>query len=409
MEHLSVEGRAIYDTITTAATAQHAQHKEEISSLIDKSVNEAVDAAMVRSVNKEVRTCISKATADMQMYSDGVETALNRNLEALRSQLGLAAYSDEPDPSRIAAGDAETGQLGHRVESTTRGPGVRASGPYIPPPARGMRRNQSTIHVPRSFDVGDDTADFPSRHRMPKMDVPKFDGDQPKLWQIQCEDYFDMYETSPTLWVRLASLQFTGPAARWLSSIKSSIRKYTWPEFCQEVVSRFGRNQHQSLIRRLYKLTQTGSVEEYVTQFSELIDQLAGYEDALDSLHYVTRFIDGLKPSVKVFVACQLPQDLETAYNIALVQEEVGDGLIVQHSSSVIPRRARALPQLPIRPNDSVKPHEAVRSSDDKLAALKNYRRAKGLCFTCGERWAKEHKCQPTVQLHVVQEMVEFL
>uniref|UniRef100_A0ACD5VKX1 Uncharacterized protein n=1 Tax=Avena sativa TaxID=4498 RepID=A0ACD5VKX1_AVESA len=253
MENLSAEERAIYDTITTAATAQHAQHKHEISNLIDQSVNEAVDAAMARTVNKEVRACISKATADMQIYSDGVETALNRNLEALRNQLGLAAYSDEPDPSRISTGDVETGQFGHRVESTTRRPGVGASGPYIPPPARGMRRKQNPLHVPRSFDMVDDTADLPSRHRMPKMDVPKFDGDQPKLWQIQCEDYFEMYETSPALWVRLASLQFTGPAARWLSSIKSSIRKYTWSEFSQEVVLRFGRNQHQSLIRRLYK------------------------------------------------------------------------------------------------------------------------------------------------------------
>ena len=91
------------------------------------------------------------------------------------------------------------------------------------------------------------------------------------------------------------------------------------------MVLRFGRNQHQSLIRKIYKLVQTGLVEEYVHQFSELIDQLAGYEDTPDNLHYVTRFVDGLKPHVRVIVAVQLPQDLETAYNIALVQEEVSD------------------------------------------------------------------------------------
>jgi hypothetical protein len=50
------------------------------------------------------------------------------------------------------------------------------------------------------------------------MDVPRFDGEHPKLWQIQCEDYFEMYETSPVLWVRLASLQFIGPATRHLSN-----------------------------------------------------------------------------------------------------------------------------------------------------------------------------------------------
>lgn len=114
-------------------------------------------------------------------------------------------------------------------------------------------------------------------------------------------------------------MQFTGPASRWLNSIKSSLKKFTWSEFYQEVIARFGRNQHQSLIRRLYKLVQTGSVEEYVNQFAELIDQLAAYEAKLDPLHYVTRFLEGLKPAVRLLVAVQLPRDLDTAYTIALV------------------------------------------------------------------------------------------
>jgi hypothetical protein len=43
------------------------------------------------------------------------------------------------------------------------------------------------------------------------------------------------------------------------------------------------------------------------------------------------------------------------------------------------------------------------------VVLLKTERRAKVLCFTCGEHWFKEHKCKATVQLHVVQEMVQFL
>lgn len=44
--------------------------------------------------------------------------------------------------------------------------------------------------------------------------------------------------------------------------------------------------------------------------------------------------------------------------------------------------------------------------NDDKLAALRNYRRAKGLCFKCGERWGKEHNFPATVQMHVVEELL---
>lgn len=57
------------------------------------------------------------------------------------------------------------------------------------------------------------------------------------------------------------------------------------------------------------------------------------------------------------------------------------------------------------RPESSRAAQNAV---EDKLTALKSYRRAKGLCFTCGEKWAREHQCKASVQLHVVQEMLEF-
>ena len=46
---------------------------------------------------------------------------------------------------------------------------------------------------------------------------------------------------------------------------------------------------------------------------------------------------------------------------------------------------------------------------DDKIAALRNYRRAKGLCFTCGERWGRDHRCGPTVPLHVVEELLAMI
>jgi hypothetical protein len=31
--------------------------------------------------------------------------------------------------------------------------------------------------------------------------------------------------------------------------------------------------------------------------------------------------------------------------------------------------------------------------TDEKLAALKEFRRRNGLCFKCGEKWSHNHKC----------------
>lgn len=33
----------------------------------------------------------------------------------------------------------------------------------------------------------------------------------------------------------------------------------------------------------------------------------------------------------------------------------------------------------------------------------------RGLCFKCGERWGPGHQCGPTVQLHIVEEILEIL
>nr|CAH67280.1 OSIGBa0111L12.7 [Oryza sativa] len=45
----------------------------------------------------------------------------------------------------------------------------------------------------------------------------------------------------------------------------------------------------------------------------------------------------------------------------------------------------------------------------DRLSALKSYRRSKGLCFVCGEKWGRDHKCASSIQLHVVQELLDVL
>jgi hypothetical protein len=48
-------------------------------------------------------------------------------------------------------------------------------------------------------------------------------------------------------------------------------------------------------------------------------------------------------------------------------------------------------------------------SSDDKFHVLKQYRRARGLCDRCAEKWVPGQRCAPTVQLHVIQEMWDLL
>lgn len=108
---------------------------------------------------------------------------------------------------------------------------------------------------------------------------------------------------------------------------------------------------------------------------------------------------------------------------MALMYEELGDGgnpWSVQSSTPAAPRRSQAQqapPPLPAPPPrwisktvEEKKNSEAARSlADDKWSNLKAYRWAKGLCFFCSEKWGRDHQCKASIQLHIVQEMIDCM
>uniref|UniRef100_A0ACD5VQZ5 Uncharacterized protein n=1 Tax=Avena sativa TaxID=4498 RepID=A0ACD5VQZ5_AVESA len=117
-----------------------------------------------------------------------------------------------------------------------------------------------------------------------------------------------------------------GAAATWLEAYLYKFPQSNWSEFMKAVQARFMRNQHQVLLRRLYHIQQTGTVEDYVQRFSDLIDRILAYDSHQDPLHYLTRFLDGLKPVVRVLVSIQKPDTLDEAASLALLWEELADG-----------------------------------------------------------------------------------
>jgi hypothetical protein len=221
-------------------------------------------------------------------------------------------------------------------------------------------------------------------------------------------------------------MYFDGPAAKWLQSVESRAKFLSWHDFCKMVHDRFGRDQHEILIRQPFHIKQSGSVVDYVEQFVQLVDQLSAYTSSIDPLYYTLRFIDGLREDIRSIVLVQRPQDLDTACVLAALQEEAGESYKRRdykklesdyHSKQVfkgpLPLPAPSLrdkqPTLSAVPDS--RPHDALKTSysvDAKASALHAYRRAMGLCYKCNEKWSKDHKCSPVVQLHAVQELWEL-
>ena len=112
-----------------------------------------------------------------------------------------------------------------------------------------------------------------------------------------------------------------------------------------------------------------------------------------------------------------LPQDLDTTSSLALLQEEATQDLLPKRFESsnssknttndaVKPVQASGWAHSKQVPEDKkpIRPAKSKSSIDERFQALKNYRRSKGLCFKCGEKWGPNHKCPPTVSLHAMEE-----
>lgn len=141
-------------------------------------------------------------------------------------------------------------------------------------------------------------------------------------------------------------------------------------------------------------------------------------------MYYTTRFIDGLREDIRAIVIVHRPSNLDSACSLALLQEEVADSArrrdVRRSEGSWLPKPQPRGPlplPAPPRANKTTTPFpveakpqvDSHKNPGDKFAALKAYRRARGLCDRCAERWRPGHQCASSVQLNVVQELVDLL
>jgi hypothetical protein len=139
------------------------------------------------------------------------------------------------------------------------------------------------------------------------------------------------------------------------------------------------------------------------------------YNSALDDSFFVEEFLEGLRDDLRAAIWLHQPSDLDTAYRLALLQEEELEPSKRRHGHRA---ESKDFGNHSSRYNadktkSTVRVDEDKRTDhskpEDRLDSLKTYRRSKGLCFTCGEKWNKQHKCPAQVPLHIVEELLEVL
>ncbi|WVZ94909.1 hypothetical protein U9M48_040738 [Paspalum notatum var. saurae] len=197
-----------------------------------------------------------------------------------------------------------------------------------------------------------------------------------------------------------AALHLEGKAAQWYQVFKTQHKVNTWGKFVQAVLDKFGVYEHRHALNDLLDLKQSGIVEEYVDAFETLQYQVSLHNGHMGDLYFVAQFIRGLKPDLRFGVQAQAPETMERAIMLAKIQQELHDKNSVKSHKPNVGGKAVTTP--------AGKP-EAKPVFNPALARerqLRDYRRAHGLCYYCGDRYDATHleKCskRPPAQAHAL-------
>ncbi|CAD6334226.1 unnamed protein product [Miscanthus lutarioriparius] len=245
----------------------------------------------------------------------------------------------------------------------------------------------------------------------PKIEFPKFDGSNPRLWQDHCTMFFEVYAVHPSLKTRFAALNFIGIAETWLHTVERRERISDWPTLCKLVMGRFDKDQYPLILKQFEATVQTASVSEYIAEFEQAAHNLLLYNPNYDETYFVTCFLAGLKEDIRLGIVLYRPPDVDTVNALALLQEtELGRSKGRVHGKNEFRGSFKTnVEKMKFGDGDKPKQQPVLTETEDKLTALKNFRRKNGLCFKCGNKWSKDHKCPPQVALHVIEELLDAL
>jgi len=150
------------------------------------------------------------------------------------------------------------------------------------------------------------------------------------------------------------------------------------------VEEEFGSDDFRSALNDLLELRQQGQVEEYTTQFQSLQYQVNMHNSQYDDIFYTTQYMRGLKDELRGTVEAQMPTTVLKASIIAKIQQGVLERAKAKQTKHHYQQRTYQ-PQ-----RQDIKPHPQAPSLW-RDRQLRDYRKANGLCYSCGEKYVPGH------------------
>ena len=151
-----------------------------------------------------------------------------------------------------------------------------------------------------------------------KLDVPQFDDIEPQGWIFKINQFFEYHGTPEQDRLTVASFYMEGRALAWYQWMNANGHVTSWSSFLQAMHAHFAPTPYDDPTSALFKLTQKGTVAQYLTEFEDLATHVVGISHPL----LLSCFISGLFLEIHREVQAHQPLSMVQAAELARLQEE---------------------------------------------------------------------------------------
>ncbi|XP_038685792.1 uncharacterized protein LOC119985573 [Tripterygium wilfordii] len=240
-----------------------------------------------------------------------------------------------------------------------------------------------------------------------RLDFPRFDGTNPLDWTSKAEQFFHLFQTTDSQKVEIASYHLDGPAWQWFQWANTDQCFSSWTILARAIEVRFGPTAFDDHGFALAKLTQTGSFEEFQSQFELLSNRVPQLPESF----HLSLFLSALHSDIQHDVRICKPTTVHEAIGLARLHNAKLLAVKKASVTGTLPRldfRTPVQVRGPLLPNPSRPPEPTnnpalspVSSSKPATnfpiqrltAADMQRKRDLNLCYHCDAKYVPGHRC----------------
>ncbi|GJY68145.1 ankyrin repeat-containing protein [Tanacetum coccineum] len=292
---------------------EFAEYKEQASGRMDALEKKFDEETSKPPIKTNVYVLPPRLNETARRTYDGLGFPLPKFHAEPSTAIGKNQRSDFielEDSSKPVQGKPDDMNVDRNRQRTSFGSGFKATGFGQPGFGRGVWTEPQT-RVERETHNS-------YEHRMRKLKMPVFDGEDAYGWIYRVERYFEIQGIPPQEQLRVVVVCMEGDALSWYRWSEGQTPFSSWEEFKIRLLTRFQQKQAGNLYEQFLAVVQDGTAREYVALFEKLACQLVGVSPSVME----ATFIKGLKTDLRAAIRVMRPEGLAHAMELAITIED---------------------------------------------------------------------------------------